>query len=341
MTDSKHSIIVFGGNGFLGKAIIRRLLSEGFSNITSFARSPQDKVLELGVKVVRGDISNYREVLEALSGVKVVFLPAAKAGVWGDWAEFYKANILGPKNIAKAMKELVIKTLVYTSSPSVAYDATNDVEYADETIGYPNEKDYLAYYPKSKAIAEKYLLSLASDSFRVVALRPHLIWGEGDPHLVPKVVDAAKKNKIAIIGSKSSIVDMTHVDNAAHAHILAMNILNDDLNYKTINGKPYFISDDSPVKIWDWINNLLSELNISPINKKVPFKFAFYLGWCIELLFKALSISREPRMTRFIAGQLGHSHYFDISAAKDDLKYSPIVKYSDEFRKCLIDRRGK
>ena len=326
-------VIVFGGGGFLGSYIIDQLLSLGCGSISSFSRSDQPELRAKGVVVVQGDIRDPNSVKLACENCDVVFLTAAKAGVWGSWKDYYDINVIGARNVINSCLENNIRSLVYTSSPSVAYSAEVDVIDMNEQNPYP--VNYLAHYPKSKAIAEQDVLSANCDKLKTVAIRPHLIWGPRDPHLIPRVIQAARSGKLRIVGNGDNIVDMTYVVNAAAAHISAAEVLCDQDKCAQAEGKAYFISDDSPVNLWNWTNNLLDKCGVEKLSKKISYNKAFKIGRFLELVYKMLPFLGEPPMTRFIAGQFSHSHWFDISAAKNDLGYKIVITPEEGLEKLL------
>lgn len=320
MNWKEEKVIVLGGGGFLGKQILKDLLDLGAKNLTSYGRHPQPELTEMGVKVICGDIRDQAKVIEACKGQSIIFHTAAKAGVWGSWKEYYGINVTGTENVIEASKENDIRYLIYTSSPSVAYSPTENIENVDESIGYPNK--YLAHYPHTKAIAEKLVINANCANLKTVSLRPHLLWGEGDPHLVPRILEKARSGKLKIIGDGQNLVDITHICNASKAHILAAERLQDC--DELCSGKAYFISDGKPVNLWKWVNELLERNEIEKLQKSISYKKVYMIGAVLETLFLlGLSVKKEPPMTRFVAGQLAHSHYFDISKSESDFNYSP------------------
>jgi nucleoside-diphosphate-sugar epimerase len=334
MNWKNESVLVTGGGGFLGKQIIEALRRLNCGSIRSVGRRPQPELEKNGVEVLRGEISDSSFILKACESRSLVFHTAALAGVWGKREEFHRINIIGTQNVVDACRKRNVSALVYTSSPSVVLHG-GDTENADESIPFPEK--YLAPYPETKAVAERLVLNANSADFATVALRPHLIWGPGDPHLLPRVIERARKRKLVQVGDGKNLVDMTYVDNAAFAHIAAAETLR---NSQKANGKAYFISDGNPVVLWDWINNLLKRLDIPPVNRKISYRSAYMAGALMELLGK-LPFSGEPPMTRFIAGQLANSHYFNITAARNDLGYSPVITPKVALEKTIEWLRGK
>ncbi|MBN1863966.1 MAG: NAD-dependent epimerase/dehydratase family protein, partial [Victivallales bacterium] len=313
-------VLVTGGGGFLGNAIVAMLVRENCAKIRSLGRRERPDLMRMGVEVVRGDIVDYDTVLRAAKGVEVVFHTAAKAGVWGRPVDFHNTNVVGTGNVVAACKSANVPVLVHTSSPSVVF-GEGSIENGDESLLYPDR--YLAHYPRTKAEAERMVLEGCSGNFRAVSLRPHLIWGPGDPHLLPRVFKRAASGKLIQIGDGSNLVDLTFIENAASAHIKAAVALWDN---SCISRKTYFISDGSPVRLWEWIGALLENLSLPPVRKKIPYPVARLAGAAMETLWHILRLSGEPPMTRFVAAQLAHSHYFNISRARQDFGYFPPAR---------------
>jgi len=317
--DFSLNIVVTGGSGFLGAEIIRMLIQAGCENITSIARSPQLELERLGVKVLRVDIRDERGVCDAIKGADIVFHTAAKAAIWGRYQDFHDINFRGTENIINACEKNKVSILIYTSSPSVVSSGSN-LENVDESVPYP--KRFFSYYALTKALSEQKVIE-ASSILKTVSLRPHLIWGPRDPHLLPRIIKKAQAGKLIQVGSGENMVDLTYIENAAFAHLRAAHSL---MASDAISGKSYFITDDAPVNLWEWINNFLRKMNIPEIDKAISYKKAFLLGILCESVYRFFKIQTEPPITRFSAIQLSHSHYFDISAAKKEFDYYPLVK---------------
>lgn len=314
----KHALVT-GGSGFLGKAIVKRLLAQGWA-VSSLGRSPQSELKSLGVNVLQGDLASAEDALHACQGMDAVFHVAAKAGVCGPWDAYFETNVVGTRNIVDASKKCGVPRLVYTSTPSVVFngEALNGV---DESMPYGS--NWLCHYAHTKAIAEKIALDADTPGgLRVTALRPHLIWGVGDPHLIPRVLTQARAGKLRIVGSGDTRVDITHVDNAADAHLLALKALEGE---SVAGGKPYFITQGEPVNLWNWLNTLLGRVGIPPITKNISYSTAYRVGAVLEGAYRLLRLSGEPRMTRFVAVELAKNHTFSIDAARRDLGYEPTV----------------
>jgi len=314
--------LVTGGGGFLGLAIVRRLKERG-DEVRSFSRGTYPALEDLGVESVQGDLADGAAVEDAARGCDIVFHVAAKAGVWGSADSYHQANVVGTDNVLKACVEHGIEHLVYTSTPSVTFAGTDQVG-VDESEPYPEH--YLNDYGRTKAIAERRVLERNSDDLATVALRPHLIWGPGDPHLVPRILERARSGRLRLLGNRPNEVDSVYVDNAADAHILAADRLTPG---SAVAGNAYFITQDEPLPLADLMNRILAAGGLPPVTRRIPPGFAYFLGAALETAYGLLGIENEPPMTRFVARQLSTAHWFDISAARRDLGYAPAVSLDE------------
>lgn len=312
--------LIFGGGGFLGKALARKLLERG-DEVISFARSEYPELAAMGVQVLRGDISQKDTVFKAVEGCDVVYHTASKAGIWGPYSEYERINVLGTRNVIQACRHSRVKALIYTSTPSVIYHPKAKIENIQEDVPYPSS--FECAYAQTKAQAEREILEANSSDLVTVSLRPHLIYGPGDPHLVPRLVERAFAGQLPQVGDGQNKVDITYVDNAAQAHIDAYEHLD------SCAGKAYFISDGQPVVVWSWIRELLQKVGAPPITKTVPYGVAWGAGAVLEFLGHLTGRKEEPKMTRFTAAQLATSHYFNISNARRDLGYEPKISVAE------------
>lgn len=315
---SSSPALVTGGTGFLGLRLVERLHASG-RPVTVLARHPIPALARKGVRFVAADLGDAEAVRQACRGVSTVFHVAAKVGVWGRFDDYFRANVLGTRSIIEGCREHGVSRLVYTSTPSVVYNGS-DLVGADESL--PLTDRCPSAYPLTKAIAEREVLAANCPSLLTVALRPHLIWGVGDPHLVPRLLAQARSGRLRIVGSGKNRVDMVHVDNAADAQILAESALAPS---SAAAGRAYFITNGEPVVLWDWINRLLDSLGIPLVTRKVPLPLAVAVGVACEGLWRLLPLRGEPPLTRFVAKELATDHWFDIAAARRDLGYAPRV----------------
>jgi nucleoside-diphosphate-sugar epimerase len=318
--------LVTGGGGFLGRAIVR-LLRDRDDQIRSFSRGRYEALEVLGVAQIQGDLADADAVAAAARGCDVVFHVAAKAGVAGSYENYYRANVLGTDNVIAACQKHGVARLVYTSSPSVVFDG-GDMEGVDESVPYPLRHE--AHYPATKALAERAVRVANRPGLATVALRPHLIWGPGDNHLVPRILARGRSGRLRRIGSENKLIDSIYIDNAAEAHLLAADRLHSG---SVVAGRAYFLSNGEPLPAWDLINRILTCGGLPPVTKTVPVWLAVAAGAVLEGVYARSWPDAEPPMTRFVAHELATAHWFNIAAARRDLGYNPKVSIDEGLRR--------
>lgn len=312
------TVLVTGGGGFLGGAIVRRLVARG-DRVRSVQRSDAPELRALGVEVVQADLADLAGVLAAAQGCAAIVHVAAKAGVWGSEDSYFRANVLGTGNVLQACRTHGIGKLVYTSTPSVIH-AGGDVEGVDEST--PVATHFATAYPRTKAEAERLVLLANGPELATVALRPHLIWGPGDPQLTARIVARAKAGRLRLVGGGGKLIDSVYIDNAAHAHLLALDRVAPGA---ACAGQAYFITQGEPMPQKALIDGILAAAGLPPCTRSVAPNVAYALGAVLELAWTLLGREDEPLMTRFVARQLATAHWYDITAARRDLGYVPQV----------------
>jgi len=311
----KPVVLVTGGGGFLGQAIVERCLLRGYE-VRVIGRQPLPKSIADKVDFRRGNLADQKFVQSTVQGCDYIFHVAAKAGIWGKWEDYVESNLTGTYHLINAARVFEVKAFIYTSTPSVVFTG-GSFNGANEELPYG--KNWLCAYAETKAAAEKMVLTAASPHLRVCALRPHLIWGPGDHHLFPRIIASARSGKLKMVGDGNNKVDVTHVDTAANVHLQAL----DALLAGKANGKAYFISEGTPVKLWEFVNRLLIGADIRPVTKKISLRRAYTLGAIFETIWTLFKLKGEPPMTRFVAVELAKDHWFDVSAAQKDLGLKP------------------
>lgn len=321
--------LVTGGGGFLGSAICRQLRKRG-DEVSSISRGDHPHLRKLGVTTLRGDLGDAAALSKACEGQDVVFHVAAKAGVWGSKREYFETNVIGTQNVVSACRAARVPRLVHTSSPSVCFDG-GDHRMAGANLPYA--KDFLAHYPASKAEAERTVLAENNASLATCALRPHLIFGPGDPHLLPRLVETARQGKLAVVGDGNNEVTLCYVENGARAHLLAADGLKAQAPHA---GRAYFIGQERPVNLWSWVHELLSRLEVPAIDRKLSQRSAYRLGAVLEWFWRILPLGGEPPMTRFVATQLATSHSYSMEPAREAFGYEEAVDM-DEATALTVD----
>ncbi len=315
-------ILVTGGGGFLGTAICRALVERGDA-VRSLSRGPHPALAALGVEHRRGDLADAEAVAAAIEGVDAVIHTAALAGVWGDERAYFAANLTGTVNVLTAMRRHGVGRLVYTSTPSVV-QTDSGCEGGDASTPYALATR--TAYQRSKIAAEQAVVAANGADLSTVALRPRLIFGPGDPHIAPRLAERSRAGRLARVGAGNPLVDATYVDNAASAHLAALDRLAPGA---ALCGRAYFVSNGEPWPLWDLIAELLDAVGAPPVRRQVPAGVAFAAGALCEVLWTALPLGGEPPMTRFLARQLSTANWYDISETCRDLGWQPGVNMKE------------
>ena len=328
-------VLVTGGGGFIGKAVVRALLDRGAS-VRTLSRGAYPELEAWGAETVRGDLGELADVVAAVRGCDAVVHVAAKPGVWGPYDAYHRTNVEGTDHVIRACVGNRVRALVYTSTPSVAHGG-GDLRGVDESTPYAEGND-LTHYQRTKIEAEKLVLAANTPALPTVALRPHLVWGPGDPNFMPRLIARAKAGRLRLVDGGSAKVDVTHIDTAAQAHLLALDQLLEQGTHAPCAGKAYFISQGEPVEVGAFINALLAVEGLPPVTRSVSSSVAYWAGYAMEAVWTVLQRTDEPPMTRFVARQLSTDHFYDISAAKRDLGFEPVVSIEAGLRRLRADR---
>jgi 2-alkyl-3-oxoalkanoate reductase len=323
-----HPVFVTGASGFIGGRLAERLLADG-RRVRVLSRRPLPELEARGAEVIVGDLDDRHALERGCRSADTVFHVAGRVGVWGPPEDFFRVNVGGTRHVIAACRDAKVPRLVYTSSPSVVYNG-GDLAGADESA--PLCAAAPCAYPTSKAAAEKLVLAANDRDLATVALRPHLVWGPGDKNVVPRVMALARTGRLKIVGAGRNRVDITHISNVVDAHLLAEGALvggggvpspRSDARHPA--GRAFFITNGEPVVLWDWINGILRGVGLPEITRRVPLPVAYAAGGLCEAVWRLGRKSGEPPMTRFVAKELATDHWFDISAARRDLGYHPLV----------------
>ncbi len=348
-TADSHTLLgpalVTGGTGFLGRQIVERLLAQG-RRVAVLARRPAPDLEVRGVRCIAADLADAGALDAACRGMETVFHVASKVAMWGRLADFVRVNVEGTRALLAGCRAHGVRRFIYTSTASVVYHG-RDLAGADESL--PLTTRCPSPYPLTKAMAEREVRAAHAPELQTVALRPHLIWGDGDPHLVPQMIARARAGRLRVVGAGRNRVDLVHVDNVADAHLLAELSLGKfqgtpregGPSGADTGGKAYFITNGEPVVLWDWINGMLRELGVPPVTRHSSLAEALMLGAACEALSRIGVFQGDPPMTRFIARELAMDHWFDITAARRDLGYVPRVSMADGAARLVARLRAR
>lgn len=320
-------ILVTGGQGFLGRRVLELLLEEGHQVKALVRREAQD-LAALGAEIVRGDLLAPETLISATKGVDGVIHCAARSGIWGPLDDYIQANTVTTWHILNAARRAGAAWLVHTSSPSVVHTG-RPLEGVDESAPYTNSPRQA--YPYSKMLAEKLVMAADEPTFRTAALRPHLIWGPGDPHFLPRLTAKARSGRLCLIRSQA-LVDGTYIDNAAQAHLLAARKLAGP-QAAEVGGRAFFIGQGQPLTAAAMISNLLAAVSRESeplsVRRYIPAWLGLAAGTAIETVWPWLGLKSEPPLTRFVAEELALPHWFNLTLAQKLLGYTPAISLEE------------
>lgn len=323
--------IVIGGSGFLGRHLVEKLLDRGY--VVSVFDIHQNYELP-NVTFYQGDLCDKQALLAALKDVSLVFHCASPSPASDNKDLFERVNIQGTRTVIQACKEAGVQKMVLTSSASVVFEG-KDIKNGKEVLPYA--KKPIDYYTQTKVEQEKLVLEAwdRESGFLTVAIRPHGIFGPRDPQLVPILVDTARRGKMKfIIGDGTNLVDFTFVENVVHGHILAAESLRAD---SPICGKAYHITNDEPIRFWDFMSEILVGLGYPAPHYHLPYMFVYGLAlllWVLSLLLSPL-ISFKPTFTPMRVALAGTHHYYSCERAKEDMGYAPIVSLKEGIKRTV------
>lgn len=325
--------LVTGGAGFLGNAICRRLVAQG-DQVISVSRGNYPELAAQGIEHHSLDLSQgEKQLVPLMRGVHVVFHCAARAGVIGSEESYLAPNVDGTQAVFSAALQAQVQAFVHTSSPSVCFDGRDHRRAAQ----LPVAAKFMSAYPASKARAEQLLLRGLTNELPLTILRPHLLFGPGDPHLIPRIIDRARREKlIRIVPRQAPIeVSLTFIDNAVEAHLAAAQTLLSKGAQASAHGQAYFIANAETVDLWQWTEDLLQSLGLPLPKRKLSAATAHILGTGLEALWSILRLKGEPPLTPFVAAQLSTSHSYDMAPAQADLGFRETVSLAEGTRRTV------
>ena len=312
-------VLVTGAGGFLGRAVVRRLNEAGHAVV---ALVHENTAGVDGVDRRSGDIVNLDAMAQAVAGCDAVIHCAAHLTPFGRIDDYYDVNVRGTDNLLAACEIAGVRRFVFTSCASVVLDR-GDLNGVNETQRVPARAPtpYLA----TKAIAERHVLAANAADFATVALRPHLLWGPGESTLLPRLASLAKAGKLRLFGEAGKKIDTCYVDNAADAHVAALDRLEPG---SAIAGKAYFITQGEPASVEGFVNGLLRAAGYPAETRRLSAPVARVLASTAPL---RRAVGADPLVTGDLLALFGQATWFNIAAARRDLGYQPRVGMAEGF----------
>ncbi len=328
-----RSVLITGGKGFVGRALVARFNALGFRTICAdLTAQPLQGEAYQGVEFVALDVRKKDAVIAACKGVDSIIHNASLVHTKHNRVEdVWAVNLDGAKNILAACEHHAIPRLVYVSSASVVYEG-KDIRNGDESLPYTSLSQ--APYADSKLEAEK--LSLAfngSGKTAVCAVRPHVIFGAEDGRLVPAIIDKATKGMLKRqVGNREKQWDFTYIDNLVDAITLCEDKLSLD---SPAAGQAYFVTNGEPMPFFEFAERMIAYWGYPPISGKVPYWLAYAVASVAEFwdTLKGGTLNSEDGLSRFSIQYMATDHYYSIAKIKRDLGWEPKVSLLEGIRR--------
>lgn len=309
-------VLVTGGRGLLGTAIVQNLLARGHECVV-VQRNPSGLA---GVTEILDDLTSPERSEEWIAGVEAVVHLAARVGIVGSFEEFHLANVKATENLLSLSKAAGVRAFIYASSPSVAHTGAPLMGVGAEPAIPAKVR---GFYSQTKAMAELIVLAENAPGFATLALRPHLVWGPGDTQLVGRIIERAKSGRLVLIDGGHSLIDATYVDNAATAFGAAVG------RADSAAGQALMVTNGQPRTVKELLTRMCEAAQVSPPTRSIPFQVAFAGGLAIERAWR--NKSSEPPLTSFLVEQLGTAHWFNIEKTKSLLDWEPVISLDEGF----------
>lgn len=340
--------LVTGGSGLCGQRLVEMLVERGSKYVVSFdlAPAPKDALTSECVEYVQGDLCDYEGVKKACKNVDCVFHIAALVGPYFPTDAYYKVNYEGTDNVLKACRDLGIKKIVMSSSPSTRfpYPDPNVNGYTEDDLYRLNKGDFapvfLQPYAETKAMGEKLVRDACGKKkgdLLTIAVAPHQVYGPRDGLFLPSLLATAKSGKLRIFGKGENKISFCHVDNYAHGLMLGAEALYPG---SPALGKFYVVTDGPPQYFWRVLDQAVVAMGFVSLwtKFKLPETFMMCLAYITVLMGNCYAfLSRTPKhvvnkalkLNPFAVKMLVINRYFDISNAEKDLKYEPVVNFDE------------
>lgn len=311
-------ILLTGATGFLGQAIAASLLEKDH-RVRAIVRKESRELATLGVEQRFGQITAFEDVCAAADGCDAIVHSAGCSDPLVSIEQLHDANVRSTECMLGACELAGVPRLLLTSCANVVI-GQSDVENADERQAYPPQ--WISAYPHTKALAEQRVLAANGERLATCVLRPHLLWGAGESRLLPALLDLAGRGKLRFFGEPDKKIDPCHIDNAAHAHALAVDKLEPGA---AIAGKAYFISQGEPMTIENFLNALLRAGGFPPEHRRMNSITARALATAA----RAGADGSSPLVNPYLLDLFSRASWFNLTAAKRDLGYAPTLSTAE------------
>lgn len=323
-------VLVTGASGFLGGHVVRDLQAHGFE---VFAAGRNAAALDTLVDTEHRLVGDLASLASADLPVETVIHCAALSTPWGPWRAFQQANVEGTAHVVEFARRNGVRRIVYVSSPSVYAAPRDRLSIREDEVDTGNR---LNGYIRSKIAAERLLQDARNAAAfpELVILRPRGLIGAGDPSLVPRLLDVHRRVGIPLFDGGENLIDVTAVENVATALRLA-------LDAGDPAGGVYNITNDDPRVFRDLLMTLLRLMGATPRMRRANRRTAWMLASALEGLFRMIPGRPEPPLTRYTLSTIAYSQTLDLTRAKAELGYEPLVSLDEALVRAAADQKAR
>lgn len=309
--------LVTGGTGFLGHALARRLLREGWDVTAAGRNEAVGRTLEAeGARFARLDLADEAGMVAACAGQDVVFHSGALSSPWGPYDAFYKANVTGTRHVIQGCRAHGVGRLVHVSTPSLYFDF-RDREGIREDEPLPAKG--VNAYAETKRWAEMEVDKAFAAGLPTITIRPRALFGPGDTTILPRLIRANQDGRMPLFDGGRARIDITYVENVVDALMLCQKAPDSAL------GRKFNITNGEPMAVGDMLTRLFDRLGMPYAPKPMSFEAGMAIATTLEFVANTFQGGKEPVLNRYSVGLLSKSQTLDITQAREVLGYSPRV----------------
>jgi nucleoside-diphosphate-sugar epimerase len=311
--------LVTGATGFIGGAVARRLIAEGY-RVRCLVRASSDTTAlrELDVELVVGDLTSAGTVASAAAGCCFLLHCAALVSDWASIDEIRKVNVVGTRSVVDAAAAASVERLVHVSTTDVyGHPGGLGVDESHPQTRFGN------WYSATKRAAEA---EVRGGAVAYVVLRPATVYGPGAEAVVGEMARAMRARQMLLIDGGRAVAGLSYVENVVDAAVLA-------LGAETAVGQAYNVTDGLDVTWRRFLDDLADALGCAPPRMSMPYWVANGIGFALEQGYRLLrgitGLRTRPLLSRQAVQVLGRNQDFSNRKAREELGWEPRVSYQE------------